>query len=146
MLQKWVASVVAGLGLAVLGLSQMVSAGEHGCCDDGCHVRKTCRAEIETKKKSVVYYDCKKVDFCLPKCSFLFGGLRNRDCCDPCGSCHVDHCFNCEHRARTKNVLLKKIKYEDECKVKCVPEEPCCELPCLVPEAISPPKKAELKP
>jgi hypothetical protein len=129
--RNWIPTALASLALTILGLAQFANAGDD-CCDTGSKVKKTCRAEVEVKKKAVYHYDCKDVDFCVPKCKFSFGGLfKKKKCGDECGecdSCDQGGCQECG-RVRTKTVLLKKVRYEDECKTKCVVEE-CCEPVC----------------
>jgi hypothetical protein len=124
MLRKWIAATLTSLALSLLGMAQFVNAGDD-CCDTGCKVKKTCHAEVEVKPKAIVHYGDRCIDFCLPKC--VFGGLfKKKKGCDDCsdrGDC--TECHKCECRARTRKVLLKKTRYEDECRTKCVVVEEC---------------------
>src|SRR5262245_46709275 len=113
--------------LLALGMCSVGSAQHHGCgpCDD-CGGPKTCVPKTETKKVAKPYYDCQCVQFCLPpKCQL--GGHRHG--CDDGGQC-AECCA-----PRTKKVLIKKIKIEEQCETTCeLQDAPCAECqPCRQP-------------
>ena len=81
---------------------------------------KVCVAVPTVKKTDKVVYDCKCVDYCLPRCSLysLFWG-----CCGCDGGCPNCGC------PRTKHVLIKHVVQEECPDVKCeVRPAPC--VPC----------------
>ncbi len=110
--------------------------GDCGPCEEKACVSKA--AKVKTKK---TIYECKSEDFCLPghpsRCfTPLSHGCKDDCCtCNQCGTC--DHCRRaacdkdqacqaCEHKARSKKVLIKRIKTEEKDSHVCVVEKRPC--------------------
>ena len=118
------------------GVVAMAASAQDPCCD-----QKVCRATTEVKKtdKRVFGFACE--DFCLAKCSW--SSLLHRGCCD---------CTCCEDNVRCRKYLVVKIRKEETCASKCVPESlasPCRATPVSVmpmatvpaPKLLPPPTK-----
>jgi hypothetical protein len=143
-------SLMAGTGFAQDGASTLgprasqppmpfttQSPGEPNCVATGpacCppRVQKICVPEPTKTKTVKTVYDCKCVDYCLPKCP----------CCPCCGCCTLWPCFHkdcgCQScpsctKPRTRTVLVKKFVTTEEQTFKCVVKVvgcPCPEGPC----------------
>lgn len=81
---------------------------------------KVCVAVPDVKKISTVVYGCKTKDFCLPACNYC---KHVQDCFGPSGCDGVCAPGKCEHQARTKRVLLKKVVTKECPSFKCQVEE-----------------------
>lgn len=132
--------LLASLGLAQDGFQPISHHGGHGApviveghgCDAPCPTAKQCVGKWETKKVTKYTYDCKCDDYCLPRCS-LRGMFRHGHGCGSCDQEACGGCGECSPHVRTKRVLIKKPKVEEECVLKCIVEEVPCQVPCPVP-------------
>lgn len=126
------------------------------CCPENC--RKICTPTIEKVKKTDYIYDCRNEDYCLPRCNLrIFASILRRPfgssgCggCAQCGGClKPDGCDDCNvcGPVQSRNILLKKAKVTEECRIKCVPTvAPVCCPPCPAPCAPPAGPKPEMIP
>ena len=153
-MKRLLSPVVVGL-LALLSAATPASAQyhPHGCppppgCPHGPVVisqqpcpeeHKVCVPVPDKLRRTKVIYDCRTVDFCLPKCPHpLFG--RGCDGCGHCGGCGdgCAVCGECE-KPRCRKVLIKRLKVEECDTYRCEVQVQPCPAPCPTPYPPLPP-------
>jgi hypothetical protein len=119
---------------AVLALAGTAMAGD-GCCQPAqCPpTKKVCIGTVGEKEVTKNYYECKCVDFCLPKCALKCGHKgHGKDCCGGCAQPCDGVCADCE-MPRTRTVLIKRSRKVKECEIKCEVQEILCQDHCAAP-------------